>query len=79
MYKSTWTPLLGEVLSAASRSMLRLTLSFAFIRFFWVRVDNSHVIFLASVGPSCEKVLYKAIRSLHVQTSLRVPSRSTVK
>ena len=54
---------------AASRSMLRLALAFAFSRFFWVRVDDSHVIFL--------KNLYKAILSLHVQTSLRI--RSTVK
>ena len=75
IYKSTWTPLLGEVLSGASR--LRLTLAFAFSRSFWVRVDNLHVIFLGSVGPSCEKNLYKAILSLHVQTSYCV--RSTVK
>ena len=58
----------------ASRSMLRLTLTFAFSRSFWVRVDDSHVIFLGSVGPSCEKYLYKAILSLQVQTSLRVCS-----
>ena len=36
----------------ASRSMLRLTLAFAFSRSFWVRVDDSYVIFLGSVGPS---------------------------
>ena len=59
---------------AASRSMLRLTLS---ICFHWVRVDDSHVIFLGSAGLSCEKSLYKAILSLHVQTSLHV--LSTVK
>ena len=50
MYKNMWTPLLGEVLSAASCSMLRLTLAFAFSRSFGVRMDNSHVIFLGSVG-----------------------------
>ena len=33
---------------AASRLMLRLTSAFAF----WVRVDDLHVIFLGSVGPS---------------------------
>ena len=37
---------------AASRSMLHLTLAFAFSRSFWVRVDDSHVIFLGSVNPS---------------------------
>ena len=57
----------------ASRLMLRLGLAFAFSRSFWVRVDDSHVIFLRNV----EKNLCKAILSLHIQTSLRV--RSTVK
>ena len=56
-----------------------LTLSFAFSRSFWVRVDDLHVIFLGSVGPSCEKNLYKAILSLHVQASLRVHSMVTNK
>ena len=37
---------------AASRLMLRLTLAFAFSRSFWVRVDDSYVIFLGSVGLS---------------------------
>ena len=59
---------------AASCLMLRLTLAFAFSRSFWVRVDDSHVIFLGSVGPSWEKYLYKASLSLQVQTSLRVCS-----
>ena len=36
----------------ASRSMLCLTLAFTFSRFFGVRVDDSHIIFLESVGPS---------------------------
>ena len=76
IYKNTWTPLLGEVLSAASR--LRLTLAFAFSRSIWVRVDDSHVIFLGSVGPSCEENLYKAILSLHVQTSFRVRSMDDI-
>ena len=43
---------------AASRSMLRLTLVFAFSRSFCVGVDDSHVIFLGSVqhvGPSRKK------------------------
>ena len=38
--------------AAASRSMLRLTLAFAFSKSFCVRVDDSHVIFLGSVRPS---------------------------
>ena len=80
IYKSMWTSLLGEVLSAASasRSMLRLTLAFAFSRSFWVRADDSHVIFLRSVCPSCKRNLYKAILSLHVQTSFRVSSTNKI-
>ena len=58
----------------ASRSMLRLALPFAFSRSFWVRVDDSHLIFLGSVGPCCEKNWYKASLSLHIQTSLCVCS-----
>ena len=68
IYKSTWAPLLGEILSAGLQPH---------VRFFWVKVGNSHVTFLGSVGPSCEKNLYKAILSFYVQTSLHV--RSTVK
>ena len=66
IYKTTWTPLLGEVLSAASRPHVRCYAYIAFSRSFVVRVDDSHVIFLGSVGPSndsCEKNLYKAILS----------------
>ena len=62
---------------AASCSMLRLTLAFAFSRSFWVSVDNLYVIFLGSVGLSCKKNLYEAILSLHIQISLCI--RSTVK
>ena len=43
IYKTTWTPLLEEVLSAALWPR---------VQSFGVRVDNSHIIFLRSVGPA---------------------------
>ena len=58
---------------AASRSMLRLTLVFAFSRSFCVGVDDSHVIFLGSVGPSCKK---KLVQSHSVFTRSDFTSRS---
>ena len=74
IYKSMWILFLGEVYFLWLRgltfdAMLDLSINFAFSRS--VRVDDSHLIFLGSVGPSCENNLYKAI---HVQTSLCVHS-----